>query len=124
MVKGDLMTNNANQMKPPVVTHLTQVRLRLDINESCLEGIRQGEIVDSSIIREAGLRFAERFERVAAMIDFLKEHGFVCRTGKRVVCCFSNEIEAYEIKRALIDAGFNDPEFQIVLEYTRGWGML
>lgn len=118
------MINDDNKIKPPVVTFLTQVRLRFDYDESCLEGLRRGQIVDPGVIREAGLRLAARFERVAAMMDFLKDRGFICRAGRQVVCCFSNEVEAYEIKRELIAAGFSDPEFQIVLEYTRGWGML
>jgi len=58
------------------------------------------------------------------MADFLEKLGFAISTGKDCIIADSADIEAGDVKRRLIAAGFHDPEFQIVLEYTRKWGML
>jgi hypothetical protein len=58
------------------------------------------------------------------MMELLADHGFIFRAGKNAVYCYSNKVEAGEAKRLLFSAGFRDREFQIQLEYTRGWGML
>ena len=58
------------------------------------------------------------------MVNFLEKLGFRISTGKACIVADSTDIEAGDAKRRLIAAGFHDREFQIVLEYTRKWGML
>lgn len=110
--------------KPPVVTHLTQVRLRLAPDEAYWDTVHRKVRVDPDAVRQAGRVMVERANRVAAMMDVMAARGFTFEADKMVIYCYSSRVEAYEIKRDLIAAGFKDPEFQIVLEYTRGWGML
>lgn len=76
------------------------------------------------MVREAGARIAEHHARVAAMMELLDRHGFQFRAAKNAVHGTSAVVEAHEAKALLLAAGFHDREFQIVLEYTRGWGML
>ena len=109
--------------KPPIVTHLTTVLLQLVANLNDCRQVFAGPVVPETV-RQLGRLAAERAERVAAMMDFMADLGFSFEAGKNKVRCFSNAVEAGEIKRMLLAAGFNDKEFQIVLEYTRGWGML
>jgi len=103
-----------------IVTHVTEVSIGLSPEEEP----RKGEPLSPSAVRNAGSRLAERYARVATMMELLERHGFVLRAGKDAVICTSTEMEAGETKRLLLGAGFADREFQIVLEYTRGWGML
>lgn len=110
--------------RTPVVNHLTQVRLRLTPDEAYWDSVRRKVKVDPQAVRQAGRVMAERADRVAAMMDIMAARGFIFEAEKMAVYCYSNKVEAYEVKRDLLAAGFKDPEFQIVLEYTRGWGML
>lgn len=107
----------------PVVTHLTRVSLTLAADPDCCRTMLMGG-VDPATVRALGRLAAERAERVAAMMDLMAKWGFTFKAGKNVVYCYSNTIEAGEIKKVLLAEGFKDREFQIVLEYTRGWGML
>lgn len=118
------MENVRQKNRPPIATHLTQVKLRLAPDESYWENVRRGVKVDAAAVRQAGQLMAERANRVAAMMDVMAARGFVFEADRMVINCYSGKVEAYEIKQDLIAAGFKDPEFQIVLEYTRGWGML
>jgi hypothetical protein len=79
---------------------------------------------DRSMVLAYGSLLQERCERVVAMAEFLANLGFRISTGKDCIIADSSVVEAGEAKRKLIEAGFHDREFQIVLEYTRKWGML
>jgi hypothetical protein len=83
---------------------------------------------DSAFDRAAVLAYGsllqERCERVVAIAEFLAALGFRVSNGKDGIVADSSEIEAGDVKLRLIAAGFHDREFQIVLEYTRKWGML
>lgn len=109
----------------PIVTHLTQIVLHLTLNREDIEEANcwQGNIGPGEI-RRLGEIMARRTERVAAMVELLASYGFTFEVKKSVVHAYSNQVEAFEAKRSLLEAGFKDREFQIVLEYTRGWGML
>lgn len=108
---------------PPVVTHLTRVSLDLAPNPGDYEGACQGAIGPETV-RKIGQLAKSRAERVAAMMEFMAGLGFSFEAGRNSIRCYSNEVEAGDIKRMLLAAGFRDRDFQIVLEYTRGWGML
>lgn len=110
--------------KPPIVTHVTTVSLQLAPNlDDCRRQVCAGPVVPETV-RQLGRLAAERTDRVVAMMDFMDALGFRFEARKNTVRCYSNAVEAGEIKRMLLAAGFKDKEFQIVLEYTRGWGML
>lgn len=110
--------------KTPVVTHLTRVGLTIAPDPEVFAPLYQAGIPTADMVRELGKAMAERAERVAAMMDLMAARGFVFESAKQTIFGYSNQVEAFEIKRDLIAAGFKDREFQIVLEYTRGWGML
>lgn len=119
-----MTTKQTNCEKPPIVTFLTRVMLSLhpDILD---DGFKLNtDCVTPESVRQMGQIMQERVQRVAAMMELLKTLGFTFSAKKQVVTAYSNEIEAYEVKRKLKNAGFADREFQIILEYTRGWGML
>jgi hypothetical protein len=108
-----------NETKTPIVTHVTEVKIALEH-----EGPLQCDAITPAMIREAGKRAATHYARVAEMLELLAGLGFSFRADDKAVYCYSDEIEAGDVKKRLIAAGFRDREFQIVLEYTRGWGML
>ena len=117
--------NSENIQTPPVVTHITEVKISLEPEEIIPSEVTTGKVdVTPMMVRQAGLQVAEHYERVASMMEFLAGHGFSFSSRVKSVHCFSREVEAGEVKQLLIKAGFRDREFQIVLEYTRGWGML
>lgn len=120
----DMTAKQAKYEKPPVVTYLTRVILSLnpDVLTSAKEADNDG--VTTQTVRQMGQNMKNRADRVAAMMELLERLGFAFSVKKQVVTAYSNQIEAYEVKRELKNAGFIDREFQIILEYTRGWGML
>lgn len=110
--------------KTPIVTYVTRVGLRLEMDPNILSTVMADYTVGPEMVKELGVKMAERTERVAAMMELLAAKGFIFEIEKQVVYACSNKVEAQEIKRYMLDAGFKDREFQLVLEYTRGWGML
>jgi hypothetical protein len=110
---------------PPIVTYLTRVKISLVPDKDILAEQAAGkELVSPELVRQAGSGIADHYMRSAAMMELLAKHGFIFRVRKDAVYCYSNDVEAGEVKRLLLSAGFRDKEFQIHLEYTRGWGML
>ncbi|MDD4601290.1 hypothetical protein SDC9_13612 [bioreactor metagenome] len=111
--------------KLPIVTYLTQIIFHLTLNQEDIDdaAIWQGT-VGSGQVRRLGELMTKRTERVAAMMDLLAAAGFEFEVKKNVVYATSDQVEAFEAKQRLLEAGFKDREFQILLEYTRGWGML
>jgi len=109
---------------PPVVTYITRVSMQMESDGFGQGKLGRGTKVDPQTIREIGKRQKEHADRIAGMMDLLKENGFSLESAPGVVYAYSNTVEAFEAKQLLLSAGFQDREFQIVLEYTRGWGML
>ena len=107
-----------------VVNHNTRVTLKLPPAWKPDNPIVATETAERSRILDYGEELRQRSVRVVEMIDFLSGLGFRISAGKDCVYADSTEIEAKEVKKRLIAAGFQDREFQIVLEYTRKWGML
>jgi len=109
----------------PIVTHVTQVTISLLPDEHILTDSSTGSgPVTPHMVSQAGKQITEHFMRVTRMMELLAGHGFSFRGGQKAVHGYSSKVEAGEAKRLLLEAGFKDREFQIVLEYTRGWGML
>jgi hypothetical protein len=118
-------SEDPEKKSPPIVTHLTRVGLVLSPDEDYLrDQTAGGRDVTPEMVRQAGACNADRHRRVAEMMEFLGRRGFNFKFSKDIIFCYSSEVEAGEIKRLLIAEGFRDREFQIHLEYTRGWGML
>jgi hypothetical protein len=112
-------------VSPPIVTYVTQITISLLPEESVLScAAETGGLITTDLVKQSGKRIADHYVRVASMMELLAARGFTFRAGAKAVHCFSSAVEAGEAKRLLLDAGFKDREFQIVLEYTRGWGML
>ena len=113
------------EAQTPIVTHLTRVKFSLAPDDDRLaEAASDKELITPLMVNQAGRHISDHYTRVTKMMELLADHGFSFRAGKNAVYCYSNEVEAGEAKRLLLAAGFRDREFQIVLEYTRGWGML
>jgi len=74
------------------------------------------------LLREDGT--PGRAARVASMGETLQGAGFTLREERRRLLAESSTVEAAAAKALLRRAGFRDPEFQIVLEYARAWGIL
>ena len=107
-----------------VVNHNTRVSLKLPPQWRPDNAISPDPAFDRALVLAYGSELQKRCERVIAMVDFLEKLGFRISTGKDCIDADSTDIEAGDVKRRLITAGFQDREFQIVLEYTRKWGML
>ncbi len=118
-----LDTFGNNKRPTPIVTHVTEVKIPL-LSDNNLLPVPDSDSVTPASVRQAGDWMAEHYRRAAAMMDLLARHGFTFRAEKKVIHCYSSEMEAGDTKRLLGEAGFKDREYQIVLEYTRGWGML
>lgn len=110
--------------KAPIVTYVTRVGLRLEMDPDVFNTVITASTVGPAMVRELGKKMAYRMERVAAIMELLATKGFIFETEKQAVYACSNDVEAQDIKRCILAAGFKDREFQILLEYTRGWGML
>jgi hypothetical protein len=108
----------------PMVYHLTRITLALIDEENLYTDIRGVEPIDSRNVRKYGKRLADRAERVAAMMDLLAAQGFTFKAGKDCIYADSEEVEAQDAKRYLLESGFHDQEFQVYLEYMRKWGVL
>jgi len=113
-----------NVQKTPIVTYVTRVGLKLELDPDVCSAVHSGNAVGPEMIRDLSAKMAERMERVAAIMELLATKGFIFEIDKQVVYACSNKVEAQEIKRCMLNAGFKDREFQVLLEYTRGWGML
>ena len=117
--------DNHKKASTPIVTHVTQVTISLLPDEHILTDFSTGSgPVTPQIVSQAGKQITEHFMRVTSMMELLAGHGFSFRRSQKAVHGYSSEMEAGEAKRLLLEAGFKDREFQIILEYTRGWGML
>lgn len=106
------------------VNHNTRVTLKLppvwkpDHSITAMPDVNRDEIL------AYGEACNSRCVRAVEMMDFLEKLGFRISSGKDCLFADSTEMEAKDVKLRLIAAGFHDREFQIVLEYTRKWGML
>jgi hypothetical protein len=118
-------SGSPEEVRPPIVTHLTRVKLSLEPDiDSLAEAASGKSLITAAMVDQAGRQVADRYTRVIAMMELLAVHGFIFRTREKAVFCYSSEVEAGVAKRLLLSAGFRDREFQIHLEYDRGWGML
>jgi SOS response regulatory protein OraA/RecX len=107
-----------------VVNHLTRVVLQLRPDPDCYDVVNKAQQVTPQLVKEFSQVLANRAERVAAIMDALAASGFVFFAKDDVIYADSKTVEAYEVKQYLIDRGFKDREFQIILEYARKWDML
>jgi hypothetical protein len=117
-------SKDEKKSKTPIVTYITEVKIFLSPEDSILNTVACKEPITPMIVRQAGEQTCEHYKRVAAMMELLSGNGFNFVAKEGAVYCYSNEVEAGAAKQLLLAAGFRDREFQIVLEYTRGWGML
>lgn len=108
----------------PMVNHITRVILRLVEDPVPYETVAGADPLDPAAVRAFGDRLKNRAERVAAMMEALAGRGFVFKFEKDRILADSNEMEAQDAKRYLIESGFADTEFQVFLEYARKWGVL
>ena len=109
----------------PIVTHVTQVTISLLPDDYLLaDSFTGSRPVTPLLVGQASKQITEHLIRVTRMMELLAARGFSFRGGQNAVHGFSSEVEAGVAKRLLLEAGFKDRDFQIVLEYTRGWGML
>ncbi len=109
----------------PVVNHLTRIILKLieePVPYDLVAALEQPPTPQS--VRRFGEHLARRTERVAAMMDALAARGFTFKFEKDRVFADSVEMEAQEAKRYLLSQGFEDTEFQVLLEYARKWDTL
>lgn len=109
----------------PVVNHLTRIILKLieePVPYDIVAAAEQPPAPQS--VRRFGERLSRRTERVAAMMEALAARGFTFKFEKDRVFADSIEMEAQDAKRYLLSQGFEDTEFQVLLEYARKWDTL
>ncbi|MBC8016017.1 MAG: hypothetical protein H7X79_09790, partial [Sporomusaceae bacterium] len=88
--------------KAPIVTYVTRVGLRLEMDPRVPHAMMTRSIVGPEMIRELGIKMAERMERVAGMMELLATKGFIFEIDKQAVYACSNTVEAQEIKCCLL----------------------
>ncbi|MDT8901786.1 hypothetical protein [Anaeroselena agilis] len=110
----------------PVVNHLTRVILKLIDEPVPYEVVAPSEQLPptAASVRRFGESLSRRAERVAAMMEALEARGFTFKFAKDRVFADSTEMEAQDAKRYLLSQGYEDTEFQVLLEYARKWDTL
>lgn len=108
----------------PVVNHLTRIILKLIEDPVPYETVASEAQPTADSVRHFGERLSHRTERIAAMMEALAARGFTFKFEKDRVFADSNEMEAQDAKKYLLSQGFEDKEFQVLLEYARKWGVL
>lgn len=107
-----------------MVNHLTRIIMRLVEEPLPYGSVATANPVVPADVRGFGDRLQTRAARVAAMMEALADHGFVCKFSKNCVLADSDAMEAQEAKKYLLARGFEDTEFQVMLEYARKWDVL
>jgi len=108
-------------MQKPIVNHVTRVRLALTAS---LPIDFTGEKIQAHHLRETGNFVKEHYDKIAAIMDVLAELEFRLSADESYIYGESATVGAREAKEYLLAKGFHDRDFQINLEYTRGWGMM
>ena len=101
-----------------MVDHLTRVFLG-----STPAAPRDLPLTAAGVLAEAD-RVRAHAGRVAGMMEVLAALRFGFRRAGARIVAESADVEARQAKARLLAAGFEDREFQIVLEYRRRWGIL
>lgn len=108
-------------MQQPIVNHVTLIRMGLAVNLPIdLNTPQEGP----HRLREAGILAKAHYDKLAAIMEALTELKFVFSTDKNYLYAKSETVGAREAKEYLLAKGFQDQDFQIHLEYSRGWGMM
>ncbi|WP_333595054.1 hypothetical protein [Anaerospora hongkongensis] len=108
-------------MQKPIVNHVTFIRMGLAVNLPIhLNTPQEG----SHRLREAGILAKAHYDKLAAIMEALTELKFVFSTDKNYLYAKSEIVGARDAKEYLLAKGFKDQDFQIYLEYSRGWGMM
>ncbi|HAK73946.1 MAG TPA: hypothetical protein DCP36_10830 [Sporomusaceae bacterium] len=108
-------------MERPIVNHVTLIRIGLNANLA----LDLGTLAEGPHrLREAGVLAKAHYDKLAAMMEALAELEFVFSTDKNYLYGKSETVGARESKEYLLAKGFQDQDFQIHLEYSRGWGMM
>ncbi len=102
-----------------MVTYITQVVVELPHDTDSKE---QEYSIDKlkSYINDTKVRL----NRIASLVEFLQQQGFNLLRRNRKIVAYADNVEAFDIKRMLLDKGFSNHEFSIHLDYTRKWGVL
>jgi superfamily II DNA/RNA helicase len=108
----------------PMVNHLTRIILKLVEDPVPYDIVAAAEPLTPDSVRQFGRQLEGRAERVAAMMEALAERGFTFKFEKDRIFADSSAMEAQEAKKYLIARGFQDREFQVMLEYARKWGVM
>lgn len=106
-----------------VVYHNTCIILKPQLDKSFLLDNHATPLFAEQIRIYGGPQF-EKVHRVAAMMDLLAARGFEFRLEHQSIYAESTEVEAQEAENYLLSNGFDYSEFQVILEYTRMWGMM
>lgn len=108
-------------MERPIVNHVTLIRIGLNANLPIdLSTPAEGPYR----LREAGILAKAHYDKLAAITEALTELEFVFSADKNYLYGKSETIGAREAKEYLLAKGFQDQDFQVHLEYSRGWGMM
>lgn len=107
----------------PVVHHKTSIILKPHLDKSLLFAIHATPMMAEQF-RACGGSQMGKAQRIAAMIDLLAAIGFDFRIENQSVFAESTEVEAQAAENYLVANGFDYSEFQVILEYTRIWGMM
>lgn len=108
----------------PMVNHLTRITLKLTEEPLPYDIVAAAAPPTPDSVRQFGRKLETRVARVAAMMEALAERGFTFKFEKDRILADSFDMEAQEAKQYLIARGFQDREFQVMLEYARKWGVM
>jgi hypothetical protein len=107
--------------KRPIINHRTCIIVNLTGQGS--EGWKDSEVTIDQI-RKAGEWIKIHYDKVAAMMEALTAIGFQFSAVNGRVYAVSDTVGAREVKEYLLKQGYQNTDFQIHLEYARGWGMM
>lgn len=102
-----------------MVTYITKVVVELPENN-----LKENKLYSLANLQLDAIDMQKRWEHVTKLANVLAKQGFeFWRKGNKLIA-YSTEVEAFAIKRDLLDAGFSNHDFSIHLDYTRKWGTL
>jgi hypothetical protein len=107
--------------KRPIISHHTYIIVNL--NNQGPEKLNSNDVTIDQL-RRAGELTKVHYDKVAAIMEALAAIGFQFLAVNGRVYAVSDTVGAREAKEYLLKKDFKDTDFQIHLEYTRGWGMM
>ncbi len=104
--------------------HVTRIVLEIVEDEPRSMGAAPAGPATGDDVRRLGERVRRRAERVARAVEALREMGFGARLVNERAVCESTAVDPQAAQDRLRSLGFDDREYEVIVEYPEQWGGL